>query len=428
MTKHVIIGNGPAGVIAAEAIRKHAPQDAILLIGNEDIPPYSRMAIPYLLMGNIGEEGTFLRKDKDHFSRLRIEQQVGHVRHIDIPQRQVEFMDGSSVAFDKLLIATGSTPVRPPIPGIDCAGVHTCWNLQDARAIMTLARPKARVIQMGAGFIGCIIMEALAARGVELTVVEMGDRMVPRMMGEGAGNMIRRWCESKGVTVYTDTRIEAIEAADAKTDAPLRVRLSNGQHLPADLIISATGVRPHIAFLESGEIKCLQGVLVDETMQTNIPGIYAAGDCAEAFDFVSGHTLVSAIQPNAADQARCAGMNMAGRHAVQRGVTQINVLDTLGLISSSFGQWQGVPGGQRVELTDSGRFKYLRLEFDQDVLIGSNAIGHTQHIGVLRGLIQQRVGLGQWKDILLEDPTRLPEAYIACAQQQNAWQTAHCAK
>lgn len=429
MTKHVIIGNGPAGVIAAETIRKHAPQDAILLIGNEDVAPYSRMAIPYLLMGNIGEDGTTLRKDKDHFSSLHIEQKVGHVSHVDGIQRRIDLTDGSSVAFDKLLIATGSTPVRPPIPGIDCAGVHPCWNLQDARAIMALAQPKARVIQMGAGFIGCIIMEALAARGVELTVVEMGERMVPRMMGEGAGNMIRRWCESKGVTVYTDTRIEAIEvnAATAAADAEtaLRVRLSNGQYLPADLIISATGVRPHIGFLESGQIKCLQGVLVDETMQTNIPGIYAAGDCAEAFDFATGQTIVSAIQPNAADQARCAGMNMAGKHAIQRGVTQINVLDTLGLISSSFGQWQGVPGGQRVELTDGGRFKYLRLEFDRDVLVGSNAIGHTQHIGVLRGLIQQRVELGRWKDILLEDPTRLPEAYIACAQHQDAWQTAH---
>ncbi|MEO6351679.1 MAG: FAD-dependent oxidoreductase [Burkholderiaceae bacterium] len=423
MTRHVIIGNGPAGVIAAETVRKHAPQDEILLIGNEDVAPYSRMAIPYLLMGNIDEAGTTLRKDSDHFSRMRIDQKFGQVRQIDSTRRRIDLTDGSSVDFGKLLIATGSIPVKPPVPGIDSAGVHPCWTLQDARAIMALAQPQARVILMGAGFIGCIIMEALAARGVKLTVVEMGERMVPRMMGEGAGNMIRLWCESKGVTVHTATRIEAIEAAGA--DTPLQVRLSDGQQLPADLVISATGVRPHIGFLESGQIKCRQGVLVDETMQTNISGIYAAGDCAEGFDFVTGQTIVSAIQPNAADQARCAGMNMAGKHAAQRGVTQINVLDTLGLISSSFGQWQGVPGGQRIELTDSGRFKYLRLEFDQDVLVGSNSIGHTQHIGVLRGLIQQRVPLGKWKDILLEDPTRLPEAYIACAQQQDAWQTAH---
>ena len=371
-------------------------------------------------MGNIREPGTYLRKDADHFTCLRIEQLTARVKGVDSAARQVMLQAGGPIGFDRLLIATGSTPVRPPIPGIDCAGVHPCWTLQDARAIMQLAQPKARVIQMGAGFIGCIIMEALAARGVELTVIEMGDRMVPRMMGEGAGNMIRQWCEKQGVRVYTGTRIEAIEQR-----APLSVRLSNGEHLPADLIISATGVKPNIGFLEFSDVKCLQGILVDETMQTNIPGIYAAGDCAEAFDFITGHTIVSAIQPNAADQARCAGLNMCGKQAIQRGVTQINVLDTLGLISTSFGQWQGVPGGQRVELTDHEHFKYLRLEFDEDRLIGSNAIGLTQHVGVLRGLIQHRVKLGHWKEALIADPTRLMEAYIACAQQQDGWKGAH---
>ncbi len=143
-------------------------------------------------------------------------------------------------------------------------------------------------------------------------MIEMGDRMVPRMMGEGAGNMIRQWCEKQGVRVYTGTRIEAIEQR-----APLSVRLSNGEHLPADLIISATGVKPNIGFLEFSDVKCLQGILVDESMQTNIPGIYAAGDCAEAFDFITGHTIVSAIQPNAADQARCAALNMCGKNAIQ---------------------------------------------------------------------------------------------------------------
>ena len=421
MTTHVIIGNGPAGVIAAETLRKNAPQDdEIILIGDEPEPPYSRMAIPYLLMGNIDEAGTYLRKGADHFNCLRIRQLTARVKSIDTAARQVTLQQGDPIEFDQLLIATGSTPVRPPIPGIDCAGVHPCWTLHDARAIMQLAQPKARVIQMGAGFIGCIIMEALAARGVELTVIEMGDRMVPRMMGEGAGNMIRQWCENQGVRVYTSTRIEAIEQR-----APLSVRLSNGEHLPADLIISATGVKPNIGFLEFSDIKCLQGILVDETMQTNIPGIYAAGDCAEAFDYITGHTIVSAIQPNAADQARCAALNMCGKQAVQRGVTQINVLDTLGLISTSFGQWQGVPGGQRVEMSDHEHFKYLRLEFDQDRLVGSNAIGLTEHVGVLRGLIQHRVRLGHWKETLIADPTRLMEAYIACAQKQDGWKGAN---
>jgi NAD(P)H-nitrite reductase large subunit len=422
--QHVIIGNGPAGVIAAETIRKHAPGDSIMLIGDEPEPPYSRMAIPYLLQGNIGEQGTYLRKHGEHFSALRILQVVGSAAAVDSAARQVKMADGSTFDYDKLLLATGSVVASAPVPGIDSAGVHSCWTLADARAIMRLAKPGARVLQMGAGFIGCIIMEALAARGVKLTVVEMGERMVPRMMGEGAGNMIRQWCELKGVTVHTGTRVDAIEQVSGSDRAPLRAQLSNGQALEADLIISATGVKPNIGFLKDSGIRCRQGIQVDETMQTSVPGIYAAGDCAEAHDRMTGRTMVSAIQPNAADQAYCAAMNMVGRQAVQRGVTQINVLDTLGLISTSFGQWQGVPGGERAELTDADGFRYIRLEFDEDVLVGANSIGLTEHVGILRGLIESRVRLGPWKDALLAEPLRLTEAYIASTQKQETWQRA----
>jgi NAD(P)H-nitrite reductase large subunit len=414
--KQVIVGNGPAGVIAAETIRKHAPGDDIVLVGDEPEPPYSRMAIPYLLMADIGEEGTYLRKNNDHFARHRIELRAGRAIAVDTAARSVRLGDDTELPFDRLLIATGSVPVRAPIPGIDLPGVSPCWTLADAREIIARLKPGARVLQMGAGFIGCIILEAIAARGVQLSVVEMGDRMVPRMMGEGAGGMIKRWVEKKGVTVYTSTRVEAIERA-----APLAVRLSNGKHLAVDLVISATGVRPNIGFLEGSGITCLQGILTDDRMQTNVRGIYAAGDCAEAFDSITGKTIVSAIQPNAADQAYCAGMNMTGRHARQRGVTQINVLDTLGLISTSFGQWEGVPGGQHAELSDEANFRYVRLEFDGDVLVGSNAIGHIEHVGLVRGLIQSRVKLGPWKDRLLRDPFLLPEAYLASVQAQQAW-------
>lgn len=412
---HVIAGNGPAGVIAAETIRKQAPGDAIVLIGDEPEPPYSRMAIPYLLKGQIGEPGTYLRKDCDHFARLRIALQTGRIESVDTAARNVRLDDGRVFAFDRLLIATGSTPARPPIPGIDLPGVHACWTLEDARHIMRLAKPGARVLQMGAGFIGCIILEALAARAAALTVVEMGERMVPRMMGEGAGGMIKRWVESKGVPVFTSTRVEAIEGG-----GPLSVRLSNGMRLSADLVICATGVHPNITLLEHSDIQCALGVLTDECMQTNVQGIYAAGDCAEAFDGVSQRHIVSAIQPNAADQGYCAGMNMAGKKARLPSVTQINVLDTLGLISTSFGQWQGVPGGAHAEAADDARYRYLSLQFDGDVLVGSNAIGLTDQVGVLRGLIQSGVRLGPWKDRLLREPLRFPEAYLARVQAQDA--------
>jgi NAD(P)H-nitrite reductase large subunit len=413
--KHVILGNGPAGVIAAETIRKHAPQDEIILIGDESEPPYSRMAIPYVLSGGIAEEGTHLRKGKDHFAAQGITLRTGRAKSVDSNKRSVAFEDGTALAFDRLLIATGSSPATPPIEGMNLPGVHPCWTMADARNIAALAKPGARVLQMGAGFIGCIIMEALVNCGVALSVVEMGDRMVPRMMGEGAGGMIKRWVESKGVKVYTSCRVEAIR----KNGNALNVRLSNGLSVDADLVISATGVTPNIGFLQGSGIACAHGILADEYLQTNVPGIYAAGDCSETLDLVSGKHLVSAIQPSAADEAICAGMNMAGKKLVLRNVTQINVLDTLGLISSSFGEWQGLPGGEHAEISDEKNFRFLRLEFSGDVLVGANSVGLTEHVGVLRGLIQSRTKLGQWKDRLLQNPLALMEAYLATSQLRN---------
>ena len=416
MKHHVILGAGPAGVIAAETIRKHAPNDRITLVGDEAEPPYSRMAIPYLLIGNIEESGTYLRKDASHFKKLKIEVARARAEVVDTQTRRVKLDNREILTYDKLLIATGSRPIRLPIPGADGPQVHPCWTLEDARAIMALAKKGARVVQMGAGFIGCIIMEALAARGVKLTVVEMGDRMVPRMMGPIAGSMIRDWCEKKGVQVFTGAKVEAIVPAK---DGSVTVRLSNEQKIEADLVISATGVKPCIDFLKDSAITCLQGILTDEHMQTNVEGVYAAGDCAEAFDKVSGTTIVSAIQPNAAEQARIAALNMVGQKAVLKGVTQINVLDTLGLISTSFGNWQGVPGGEQVSLTADGR--HLSLQFKDDVLVGCNSVGWTDHVGVMRGLVEGQVHLGPWKEKLKHDPTKLMDAYLASAQGQGAW-------
>lgn len=413
--KHVILGNGPAGVVAAETLRKAAPGDAITLVGDEPGPPYSRMAIPYLLMGNIDEKGTWLRKDPAHFARLRIALKEGRAASLDAAARAVKLESGETLPFDRVLVATGSRPNRPPIPGLDLPGVHPCWTLEDARAIAKRAKKGSRVLQMGAGFIGCIIMEALAERGVELVVVEMGERMVPRMMPPGASELIRAWCERRGIRVVTGARVKEIRSAGGR----LEVSLSDGQLLAADLVISATGVTPSTAFLEGSGVACDQGVLVDERMQTNVAGVYAAGDVARAPEFDTGNRIAYAIQPTAVEQARVAALNMAGRDAVSPGALAMNVLDTLGLISTSFGQWHGIApaqGGSSAELRDAERFRYLRLEFQHDRLIGATSLGHTDHVGVIRGLIQGRIRLGEWKAKLAADPSRLMDAYLARAQ------------
>ncbi|MCB1887180.1 MAG: FAD-dependent oxidoreductase, partial [Rhodocyclaceae bacterium] len=199
-------------------------------------------------------------------------------------------------------------------------------------------------------------------------------------------------------------------------DAPLSVRLSTGECLPCDVVIVAAGVAPNVGFLEGSPVHVAKGVLVDDRMQTSVPGIYAAGDVAEAPDLFTGAHLVSAIQPNAVDQARVAAINMAGGNAHMPGVLAINVLDTLGLISSSFGQWWGGEGTQGVERVDEAAFRYISLQFRDDVLVGATSIGLTDHVGALRGLIQGQLHLGVWRDRLLANPFAFFEAYVANTQ------------
>jgi NAD(P)H-nitrite reductase large subunit len=409
---HVIIGAGPAGVVAAEHIRRLDADAKISIIGDEPEPPYSRMAIPYFLIKQIDEKGTHLRKGADHFAGLGIDLVQDRVATVDAAGKQLSLAGGGSVAFDRLLIATGSSPATPPVPGVESQGVYNCWTLEDARNIVSLCQPGNRVVLMGAGFIGCIILEALASSGVDLTVVEMENRMVPRMMNEASGGLIKAWCEHKGVRVHTSTKVEAIEASGGA----LNVVLSNAETAGADMVISATGVRANIGFLEGSGIDTDHGILVDTHLETTQPGIYAAGDVCQGKDFSTGEYSVQAIQPTAADHGRIAASNMAGMSQVHQGSVNMNVLDTMGLISSSFGMWMGVDGGESTELNDPGGFKYLNLQFADDVLVGASSLGLTDNVGVLRGLIQSRTRLGEWKDRLIQDPTRIMEAYLARTQ------------
>jgi NAD(P)H-nitrite reductase large subunit len=426
---YVIIGAGPAGVIAAETLRKTDPEGEITLIGEEPEPPYSRMAIPYLLIERIGEPGTYLRHESEHYEKLGIQVVQDRVTAVDSAARRLNLEHGDTLSYDCLLIATGSRPILPPVEGIHLPGVHTCWTLEDARQITRLARPGSRVVLIGAGFIGCIILQALAERGVELTVVERGDRMVPRMMNQPAGGLIKTWCESKGVKVHTSTQVMAIRTppvgllqgllhviglgSQEDFNHRLEVLLDDGHELDADLVIAAAGVTPNTPFLQGSGVEINRGILVNHFMQTTVPEIYAAGDVAYGRDFSTGGYDIHAIQPTASEHGRFAALNMAGVKTEYQGSFNMNVLDTLGLISSSFGLWMGVEGGESVEAGEPERFRYLSLQFREDVMVGANSVGLTRHVGVLRGLIQGRVRLGAWKDRLLQDPGRIMEAYLA---------------
>ena len=418
--RHVILGNGPTGVVAAETIRKKNPTDEIVIVGDEHERPYSRMAIPYLLEGKIAESGTLLRHDPHHWERTGISLVEARATAIDTSASVVRLSNGDALPYDRLLIATGSHPVRPPIPGMDLPDVVSCWTLDDARKIQDRLRPGAKVLQMGGGFIGMIIMEAIATTvnktGGKLSVVEMGDRVVPRMMTPEASRLIQAWSEKAGVEILCSTRVTSVAT---KAGGGVTVTFGDGAARDFDFVICATGVVPTIDYLKGSgvEIGKLGGIVVDARMQTTVPGIYAAGDCTESVDFSTGDFMVNAIQPNAADQALVAGANMAGGAALTRGGLRENVLETFGLISTSYGQWWGAEGGEHVEEVDAAEFRYIRLEFMGDRVIGATVVGRTHHIGALRGLIQTGVKLtAEWKARLMTDPNKFMDAYLACGQ------------
>ena len=412
--QHVIVGAGPAGVVAAETLRKLDPDAGITIIGDEPEPPYSRMAIPYYLIDNIEESGSYLRDPEKHFKAQNIEIVQQRVDKIDAKAKKLSLADGSSRDYDKLLIATGSHPISPPIPGLDLPQVHSCWTLEDARNIIKLAQSGSNVVLIGAGFIGCIILEALVKRGVHLAVVEMGNRMVPRMLDEKAGGLLETWCKNQGIDVHTSCSVDGIEAA---ADDQVEVSLSDGSKLSAALVITATGVKANTDLVEGADINIDQGILVNRRMQTSNPDIYAAGDVAQGVDFSTGNFEVQAIQPTATDHGRIAALNMAGKGDEHHGTLNMNVLDTVGLVSCSFGLWMGVDGGDSAELYNPDEFQYINLQFDGDHLVGASTVGKTQHVGVLRGLIESKIHLGDWKNRLMQDPTAIMEAYVACTQE-----------
>ena len=241
--KYVIIGAGPAGVRAAEVLRQEDPSGDITLVSGEPGEPYARMAIPYILTGLIDEDGAHQRKTIGHFESLGIRYLNSKALEVQAGEHggTVELEDGSKLKYDRLLVATGSSPTSPPIPGTDLEGCVACWTLDDARVIASNIKPGVKLVMMGAGFVAGVIMKSLVESGVKLSVIAGRSGQILRSMMTPVGSkMLQRWLESKGVNVITEGRCERIE--------PGPRLVMDTQVLDVDLIIIATGVRPNVSF------------------------------------------------------------------------------------------------------------------------------------------------------------------------------------
>jgi NAD(P)H-nitrite reductase large subunit len=415
MTRHLIIGGGPAAINAIETIRDFdGGRSQITLVSDE--PAYSRMVLPYYLANQIPEQQVYTADDA-YYAALKVDRRIGpRVSRIDPAAKTATLADGTALPFDDLLIATGSSPTVLPIPGADLPGVYPLWTLAHTEAVLQAAQGKARpeVLFIGAGFIGFIVLNAMHKRGWKLHVVEIAGHVLPRMLDADSAGLVEAWLKAKGVTLHLGTTVQNIAAVNGRK----RVTLANGTAVDADIVIVATGIRPNTDLVAGSGIGVDQGIVVNERMQTNFPFIYAAGDVAQGPDLLGDRPAVHAIQPTAVDHGRVAGANMAGQDVRYPGSLLMNILDACGLQCASFGRWNE-QSAEAMTIRNPDRPIYRRLLWTGDQITGAvfvgpaNDLGMLNDVGMVKGLMQTRTALGAWKEFLRANPFDIRRPFIA---------------
>lgn len=415
MTKHIIIGGGPVATNAIETIRQFDDGSSeITLICDE--PAHSRMALPYWLAGQIPREQTHTADDAS-YAKLNVDARIGaRVASVDPGANSIALDGGDALEFDNLLIATGSSPLKLNIPGVDLPGVQTLWSLADTESILnaTSSSSKPRVLMIGAGFIGLIMLNAMYKRGWQLTVVERETHVLPRMLDADSAAIVESWLGSQGVDVHSGASVQAITEAD---DGSKQVELADGTKLSADVVIIATGIKTNCELIDGSGIETDRGILVNDRMQTNFANIYAGGDVAQGPGLFGGQEIHS-IQPTAVDHGRIAGANMAGHEVHYPGSLSMNVLDVCGLQNASFGNWGDSSAEAMTICNPEGRV-YRKLLWTDDEITGAifvgsaNDVGMLTDVGMLKGIMQTRTKLGPWKEFLAENPFDIRRPYVA---------------
>jgi NAD(P)H-nitrite reductase large subunit len=413
-TRHVILGAGPAGQNAIETLRAIDAEADISLVCDE--PAYARMVLPYFVEGKVAEVAVKTGDDA-WFEQLKVDTHFGQrAASVDTQAAQVVLEDGTSLAYDKLLIATGSRAATPPIPGIDGPGIVNMWTLDDARGY--LSTPHSETVIVGAGFIAFTMLDAIVAQSDKLTFVELEPQILPHMLDSAAAGLMKSYLEARGVEIITGTRLEKIEEASGRR----RLQLSGGRSLECDCVVVATGVQPNIEFLEGSGIALGpergDGVLVDRSLQTSAANVYAAGDVAQGADLLTGEQRVHAIQPTAVDHGRVAAASMTGQDANYSGSLVMNILAAQDIEACSFGLWSGDDRESFVVQNEANSI-YRKYVWQDDKLVGGILLGPTlavsnvNDVGMLKGLIQTGVPLGSWKGYLEENPLDLRRAFVA---------------
>ncbi|MFC1918134.1 NAD(P)/FAD-dependent oxidoreductase [Chloroflexota bacterium] len=402
--KYLIIGNSAGGIGAAEAIRETDTRGSITMVSDEPYPVYSRPLISeYLATGCSLER--MLYRSADFYAAKDIETILGkRVLSLDAIGYTATLDDGSIIAWEKLLLATGGEPIIPPIKGIDYRGVFNFITLDDAAAITHFLNQfhnrAVSAVVIGGGLIGVSATEALVKRGIKVTMVEMKDRILNTILDEDASAMEAAALQEAGVNIITGHTVAKVESYTM--DMVNSVELEDGTPILCNLVLVAIGVRPRLGLVDDSSIETKRGILVDAHMATSHPDIYACGDVAEAYDFIHGENRLTPIWPNAYAGGRVAGDNMAGVATEYPGGTSLNALKYFGLNAVSAGMVTA-PDDTYETLAEKKGANYRKVILRDNIIMGLVFVGDIEKSGIIYNLMKDRVNVESFKQILVSE-------------------------
>ncbi len=390
MKTYLIIGNGVAGISAAEAIRQQDSAGSITILSEEDIPFYYRIRLHDFISGDVGEDKLIAKKE-GWYQEQRIDLRINtRIARLDAAGKRLTTETGEALTFDRLLLATGSHSFLPPIEGIDQQGVFSLRHIKDARAILAQAQKSEEVILIGGGLLGLEAGNALRKLGKTITVVEFLPRLLPRQLDTKGAKMLQDLMEKMGFSFRLSAMTKTITGSNSQANG---IVLEGGDTLPGQMVIVSAGVRPNLELAKSGGLDCDKGVMVNDRLETSANAIYAAGDVAEHQGIVSG------IWPAAMQQGKVAGANMAGGEAAYHGTTMSNILKVAGIDVAAAGNIDA-EGRYESQVVSSGSI-YKKLVIENNRLIGCVMVGDTKNFNTITRYITEQRDITTLKNTLL---------------------------
>jgi nitrite reductase (NADH) large subunit len=402
--RYIIIGGSAAGISAVEAIRSVDRTSPIELFSSEGTPFYSRVLLSYYIAGAITKEELHFRP-LEFFSENKVNAHLGQRVERVLPEsKSIRMEDGREYPFDRLLIATGSSPKILDIPGKDKKGVVVIRNIDHAQEIVNRLEEIKTACVLGGGLIGLRTGYALSVRGVKVKIIVKSSHVLSQMLDRDAAEMIQGTMREHGIDIRTGR--DAVEIVGKESVEG--IILDDGERINCQLVVIGKGVQPNVDFISSTQIKVNEGIVGDETMRTNLPDIYVAGDVAETFDLSTGRTGVNAIWPCAFEQGRVAGLNMAGKKAKYDGSFRMNSLDFYGLPVISMGITR-IDGNEFQQFQRKTTSTYRKIVLKDGRIVGAILVGRIQKAGILTTLLKKRVNVSDVIPLLMSDRLNFAE-------------------